>query len=99
MAKIEERPLGEYILAETEIRDNEPTGDCMEEGGSDWRKDAGEEGGATNGSIIACTWLEFSVLESIDSGTRTAWLISFLFLGDPKHQYVLNQLPHLLFCM
>lgn len=39
--------------AETEVRDNRPLGDCVTEGGSDWKNDAGEEGGTTNGSAMA----------------------------------------------
>jgi hypothetical protein len=35
MAKIEAGPPGEYMLAETEVRDIIPTGDCAVEGGSD----------------------------------------------------------------
>jgi hypothetical protein len=34
MVKIEAGP-GEYILAEIEVSDNKPTGDCVTEGGSD----------------------------------------------------------------
>lgn len=35
MEKIEAGPPGEYILAEIEVSDNIPTGDCAAEGGSD----------------------------------------------------------------
>lgn len=38
------------MLAETEVMDSNPVGDCMADGGSDCRKDAGDEGGATKGS-------------------------------------------------
>lgn len=107
MAKIEAGPPGEYILAETE-KDNEPAGDCIAEGGSDWRKEAGEEGGATKGSTGAGAWIGFSEAEALAPGAvvsdeMTACPIRFLgirfpCLGDPKHQYKLQKLPHLVFC-
>lgn len=37
---------------------------------------------------------------AVGSGTRTAWpirLLLLLLLGDPKHQYWLQQPPHLFF--
>lgn len=41
----------EYILVEIDA------GDCVIDGGSDWKKDAGEEGGATKGRITAVVWV------------------------------------------
>jgi hypothetical protein len=49
MAKIEAGPLGEYMLAEIEVRDNPPAGECVADGGSERRKDAGDDGGAAKG--------------------------------------------------
>lgn len=103
MAKIDAGP-GEYILAWTEVSESKPVGDCVTEGGSDWRNDAGEEGGAMKGSTIAVDWVGFSALGAlvpgdVVSGTRTACPIRFLFFGLPKHQYMLKQPPHLRFCM
>lgn len=84
--KIEAGPPGEYMLADTEVTDTIPTGDCAVEGGSDWKKDAGDEGGAMKGSVIlgAC-WAELtaaaaSAPEGVVSGTRTACPMRFLFL-------------------
>ena len=34
IAKMEAGP-GEYILADIEVKDNKPAGDCVQEGGSD----------------------------------------------------------------
>lgn len=49
----------------------------MEDGGSDWRKDAGEEGGAMKGSTMLVERFRFSEAGAtapgtIGSGTRTA---------------------------
>nr|GMD01671.1 hypothetical protein Iba_chr05fCG9660 [Ipomoea batatas] len=60
---------------------------AVEEGGSDWRKDAGEEGGATKGSIIevevrvglSTEWRRSS-LGAAASGSKTACTIR-LFCG------------------
>lgn len=49
MAKMEAGPRGEYVLT---VRDSNPAGDWVADGGSDWRKDAGEEGGAMKGSTM-----------------------------------------------
>lgn len=62
---------------EREVRDNNPAGDCVAEGGSDWRKDAGDEGGAMKGRTMAFEGVWFSATEmvtpgNIGSGTRTA---------------------------
>ena len=46
---------------EREVRDSNPAGDCVAEGGSDWRKDAGEEGGAIKGSTMVVEWVKFSL--------------------------------------
>lgn len=40
------------MLAEIDVRESRPTGDCIAEGGSDCRNEAGEEGGAMKGSTI-----------------------------------------------
>jgi hypothetical protein len=103
MAKIEAGPLGEYMLAEIEVRDTKPAGDWVTEGGSDWKKEAGEEGGAAKGSVTAGAWVGFSEAGAPfpgadGSGKRTAWPICFLCFWYPKHKYILQQLPHLLFC-
>lgn len=42
-------PPGEYMLAD---RETDPAGDWVAEGGSEKRKDAGEDGGATKGSTM-----------------------------------------------
>lgn len=54
MAKIEAGPLGEYMLADIE---SGPAGDKVQEGGSDWKKETGEEGGATKGNSIEDVWI------------------------------------------
>lgn len=90
MVNIELGPPGEYMLADTE-RDNRPVGDCVAEEGSDGRKDAGEEGGATKGSAMEgrgwdrCSFARASVPAPLASGARTACPIR-LFLFNPKHQ-------------
>lgn len=85
-----------------EVRDSNPAGDWVADGGSEGRKDMGEEGGAMNGSTMAGagTWFSSAgatVPGTTGSGTRTACPILLLFFGCPKHQYRLQQLPHLLF--
>lgn len=74
----------------------------MEDGGSELRKEAGDEGGAINGSVKGGGWLVFSDTVAtgpvgVGSGTSAAWLILFVCFCDPKHQYTLKQAPHLLF--
>lgn len=54
-----------------------PAGDWVEDGGSDGRKDAGDEGGAMKGSTIEVEDVWFSVAGTATpgttgSGTRTA---------------------------
>lgn len=76
---------GEYILEEIDVRDTKPAGDCVAEWGSDGRKDAGEEGGATKGSVKEDTWFGFSAAgtlppEALASETRTAGPIRFFCL-------------------
>lgn len=103
MAKIEKGPPGEYMLADTEVRDSIPPGDWETEGGSEWRKDAGEEGGAAKGNGILGACVEPTVAavtsapEGVLTGTRTACPMRFWFLRCPKHQYMLNQLPQVFF--
>lgn len=85
MAKIEERFPGEYIFVDIEVSDKRPVGDWAAEGGSDGRKDAGEEGGATKGSAMESGWDGFSAVGTSDpvvgvSGTRAACPIRCLFL-------------------
>lgn len=79
-------PPGEYELTERDVRDSNPAaGDWVAEGGSDWRKEAGEEGGAIKGITMLAEW--FILLATggaapgaVDSGTRTACPIRLLFL-------------------
>lgn len=57
----------------------------MAEGGSDWRKDAGEEGGAMKGNNMVFEFVGLSVTDAevpvtAGSGMRTAWLIFLLCL-------------------
>lgn len=64
-------------MAEREAKDMNPAGDWVEDGGSDGRKDAGEEGGAMKGSTIEVEDVWFSVAGTATpgttgSGTRTA---------------------------
>lgn len=88
MAKIEEGPSGEYMLAVREVKESMAVGDCVAEGGSDWRKDTGEEGGAAKGSTMSgdCNVFSGGSVEGLGSGTSTACPILFLCLRDPKHQ-------------
>nr|GMD55144.1 hypothetical protein Iba_chr11dCG5120 [Ipomoea batatas] len=46
IAKAEAVTPGENALIDNAVRESNPAGDWAAEGGSDWRKDAGEEGGA-----------------------------------------------------
>lgn len=67
------------------MRESNPAGDWVAEGGSDWRKDAGEEGGAMKGITMVVDWFRFSATwggapGAIDSGAMTAWPIRFLCL-------------------
>ena len=59
------------------MSDSSPAGDWVADGGSDWRKDAGEEGGAMNGRTMAEDGTWFSAAgaaapATTGSGTRTA---------------------------
>lgn len=79
------------MLADIELKETKPAGDCAAEGGSDWRKDAGEEGGAMKGGTKAGACVRFSAVdasirEDVGSGTQTAPPIRFLSLWNPKHQ-------------
>lgn len=70
---------------EREARDRVPAGDWVADGGSDCRKDAGEEGGAMKGNSMVFGWAELSVTAAeapgtTGSGMRTAWLIFLLAL-------------------
>jgi hypothetical protein len=107
MAKIELGPPGEYMLAHTEVLETKPTGDCAVEGGSDWKNDAGDDGGAMKGSVIlGGAWaVELTALPAasapvgVVSGTRTACPIRFrLFFWYPKQPVMFNQFPHFFFC-
>ena len=67
------------------MRDSNPAGDWEADGGSDCRKEAGEEGGAMKGTTMDVEGVGFSLAGAADpgttgSGTRTAWLIRLLFL-------------------
>lgn len=78
------------MFADADAIDNIPVGDCVDEGVSEGRNDAGEEGGATKGNTIEGGWDECTaVVESAPeeevSGARMACPIR-LVLGDPKHQ-------------
>lgn len=53
MAKMDAGPAGEYAFTEREVRESNPAGDWVTEGGSDWRNEAGEEGGAIKGTATA----------------------------------------------
>ena len=88
---MEAAPLGEYVLTEKEARGRNFAGDWVAEGGSDWRKDAGEEGGAMKGITMVAEWFKLSGTGTADpgtvgSGTRTALPMRLLFLTEPKHQ-------------
>lgn len=94
--------LGEYIPEDAAVKDSKPPGDWVADGGSDWRKDAGEDGGAMNGRTIEDCWdrisiIGASVVEEPGSGTRTACPIFLFRFWDPKHDEMLQKLPHLRF--
>lgn len=62
---------------EREVRESNPAGDWVADGGSDGRNDAGDEGGALNGSTIAVDVAWFSAAGAAlprvtGSGRRTA---------------------------
>lgn len=64
-------------MAERDLRDRNPAGDWVADGGSDGRKDAGEDGGAMKGTTIAVEVVWLSMAETAapgttGSGTRTA---------------------------
>lgn len=77
MVKMEAVPPGEQALTERDARESNLAGECMQEGGSDWRKDAGEEGGATKGNTVVYELFIVSVTgpavaASVGSGTSVA---------------------------
>lgn len=83
--KIEAVTPWDWGLAERDLNESSPTGDCVAEGGSDWRNDAGEEGGAMKGNTTVVEWFRFSVTAAdgpgnVDSGTKRACPILFLCL-------------------
>lgn len=85
MAKMEAGPRGEQALTERAVSDNNPAGDWVADEGSDWRKDAGDDGGAIKGMTMPVGLLKFPAVETAasgttGSGTRTAWPIRLLFL-------------------
>lgn len=58
-------------------RERMPPGDWVEEGGSEFRKEAGEEGGTMNGRVIVCVAVGFCGtegfgLEGVGSGANDA---------------------------
>lgn len=68
------------------MRDSNPAGDWVADGGSDCRNDAGEEGGAMKGSTMAVEGPGLSLAGAgaaapaiPGSGTSTAWPIRLLF--------------------
>lgn len=85
-------PPGEWPCPEREASESKPAGDWVAEGGSDWRKEAGEEGGAMKGSTMVEGWDRFSETGAATPGaaggseTRMAWPIRLLCLLEPKHQ-------------
>lgn len=85
MAKMDAGPRGEQALTERAVRDSNPAGDWVADGGSDCRNDAGDEGGALKGITMPVGLLTFSAVETeapgtTGSGTRTAWPIRLLLL-------------------
>ena len=70
-------------------------GDRLVGGGSDWRKDTRDEGGAENGSMIEGAWFKVWAAEVsttvVVSETNTEGPIRFPCLPDPKHEYMLQQ--------
>lgn len=93
------------MLAEIEVRDTKPAGDCAAEGGSEGRKEAGEEGGAAKGTTMGGGWPKLragggaSAAEDVASEIRMACPMRLLYFCDPKQQDILQKPPHLLFCM
>lgn len=71
-------PVGESAVA-----DSGPPGVWVADGGSDWRKEAGEEGGTMKGNIMEVGWVRFSVVGPAGtgitgSGASAEWLIFLL---------------------
>lgn len=68
------------------MRESKPAaGERAVEGGPDWRKEAGEEGGAMNGNTMVEGRFRLSTLGGTTAGAagserRTAWPIRLLFL-------------------
>lgn len=65
------------MLFDMDVKDTTPTGDWAADGGSEGRKEAGEDGGAAKGTTGARVELlllaaEASLRVSVGSGTRTA---------------------------
>lgn len=50
MANIEGRLL--LLLLGIGLKERIPTGDCVAEGGSDWKNEAGDDGGAMKGRAV-----------------------------------------------
>jgi len=72
-------------LAERELSESNPVaGEWVDDGGSDWRKDAGDDGGAMKGITMAVEGfgaaLVTGTVGATGSGTRTAWPIRLLVL-------------------
>lgn len=53
-------PPGEWACTEREASESKPAGDWVAEGGSDGRKEAGEDGGAIKGNTMVEGWARFS---------------------------------------
>lgn len=101
IAKMDGGPVGDGEFGERGEKDGAPTGDCTIDAPPDWRKEAGEDGGATKGNTRGGGWIGISgigasVLGGKGSGTRTAWLMRRPFFCDPKQKYTLNQSAHFL---
>lgn len=61
IAKMDGGPVGDGELGEIGENGGAPTlGDCTIDVGSDWRKEAGEDGGATNGNTGGGGWFGIS---------------------------------------
>lgn len=59
------------------MRESNPAGDWVAEGGSDWRKDAGDDGGAMKGNTMVDELFRVSARGAaapgtVASGTRVA---------------------------
>ncbi|MFS7927282.1 hypothetical protein Hanom_Chr04g00307201 [Helianthus anomalus] len=52
MANILLVPPGENMPPETAVNDNMPPGEWVADGGSDWKKDTGDDGGAIKGRTL-----------------------------------------------